>query len=92
MTQIAWMATALAEQRYIVAGVNHHGTTSRDSDPHQTVQTWMRPKDISAILDAFETGATGMSADMQRVVASGFSFGGYTALAMAGTQVSKANS
>ncbi|WP_375267345.1 alpha/beta hydrolase family protein, partial [Planktotalea sp.] len=90
MTQIAWMTTALAEQGYIVAGVNHHGTTSRDSDPHQTVLTWMRPKDISAILDAFETGATDFTVDMQRVAASGFSFGGYTALAMASAQISKA--
>ena len=90
MSQIAWMASALAQEGYIVAGVNHHGTTSRDSDPHQTVQTWMRPQDISAVLDAFETGATGITADMERVASSGFSFGGYTALAMAGAQLSKA--
>lgn len=31
---MAWRATELAEQGYIVAGVNHHGTTSMDSDPH----------------------------------------------------------
>ncbi|WP_293445192.1 hypothetical protein [Planktotalea sp.] len=32
MMQMAWLATELAEQGYIVAGINHHGTTSADSD------------------------------------------------------------
>lgn len=91
MTQMAWLATALAEQGYIVAGVNHHGTTSRDSDPHRTVQIWERPADLRAVIDAFETGTVGtLTADTSAVIAAGFSLGGHTALALAGAEVRKA--
>ena len=91
MTQMAWLATALTEQGYIVAGVNHHGTTSMDSDPHRTIEIWDRPKDLSAIIDAFDAGPLkGIRADMRDVTSAGFSLGGHSALALAGAQVQKA--
>ncbi len=91
MTQMAWLATELAEQGYIVAGVNHHGTTSMDSDPHRTIQIWERPADHSALLDAFQAGPlNGIEADLSNVTSAGFSLGGHTALALAGARVSKA--
>ncbi len=90
MTQMAWLATDLAEQGYIVAGVNHHGTTSMDSDPHRTIEIWERPADLTALIDAFEAGLlNGLTADMNSVTSAGFSLGGHTALALAGAQVSK---
>lgn len=90
MTQMAWLATQMAEQGYIVAGVNHHGTTSGDSDPHRTVQIWERPADLSAILDRFEAGGiAGLRADMSNITSAGFSLGGHTALALAGAEVRK---
>lgn len=89
--QQAWLATALAERGFIVAGVNYPGTTSQDSDPHKTVKIWERPAYTSALLDAFEEGRiSGLAADMSRVASAGFSIGGHTALALAGVQVSKA--
>ncbi len=91
MTQMAWLASALAEQGYIVAGVNHHGTTSMDSDPHRTIEIWDRPADLSAIIDAFAKGPiNGLSADLSDVTSAGFSLGGHTALALAGAEVRKA--
>ncbi|WP_293447630.1 hypothetical protein, partial [Planktotalea sp.] len=90
MTQMAWLATALTQQGYIVAGVNHHGTTSMDSDPHRTIEIWDRPADHSAILDAFEAGPLrGITADMGDITSAGFSLGGHTALALAGVRVQK---
>jgi predicted dienelactone hydrolase len=91
MTQMAWLATALTQQGYIVAGVNHHGTTSKDSDPHRTIEIWDRPADHSAILDVFEAGPLrDITADMSNITSAGFSLGGHTALALAGARVQKA--
>ena len=91
MTQLAWLATQLAEQGYIVAGANHHGTTSGDSDPHRTVQIWERTADQRALLDAFESGdLADMPVDMGSVTSAGFSLGGHTALALSGARVHKA--
>lgn len=33
-----WLASALAHQGYIVAAVNHPGTTSKDRNPHTAAQ------------------------------------------------------
>ncbi|MEP5151589.1 hypothetical protein, partial [Planktotalea sp.] len=91
MTQMAWLATAMSAQGYIVAGVNHHGTTSMDSDPHRTIEIWDRPADLSAIIDAFEAGdIAGIAADLTDVTSAGFSLGGHSALALAGAEVRKA--
>ena len=91
-SQLSWIAAALAEKGMIVLGVNHPGTTSRDSDPHQTVRIWERPQDMSAVLDAFASGRIhGLTADMDHVASLGFSLGGFSALALAGVQASKAD-
>jgi predicted dienelactone hydrolase len=91
MSQMHWLATELAERGYVVAGVNHPGTTSMDSDPHQTIKIWERPADLRALLDLFEEGAVaGISADMSRVASAGFSLGGHSALALGGAELSKA--
>jgi predicted dienelactone hydrolase len=90
MTQMAWLATALSARGYIVAGVNHHGTTSMDSDPHRTIEIWDRPADLSAIIDAFAAGPiAGITADLTGVTSAGFSLGGHSAMALAGARVRK---
>ena len=48
----AWLATALARQGYIVAAVNHPGTTTHDRSPQAAAQLWQRPADISRVIDA----------------------------------------
>ena len=42
-----WLASALAHQGYIVAAVNHPGTTSKDRSPAAAAQLWQRPRDVS---------------------------------------------
>lgn len=89
--QAGWFASALAAQGMIVVATNHHGTMSRDSDPHQTPMLWQRTRDLTAALDALENGALGgFSADMDRVASVGFSLGGAAALSLAGADLSKA--
>ena len=87
---IGWIASYLADQGMIVAATNHPGSTSGDSTQLETLKVWQRPEDISAILDHFEkTKVAGLSPDMGKVGAVGFSLGGYTVLAAAGARVSK---
>ncbi|MFT4700830.1 MAG: putative dienelactone hydrolase [Yoonia sp.] len=54
--QSGWLASQLAAQGIIVVAPNHQGIMSQDSDPHQTPMIWQRNRDLSAALDALETG------------------------------------
>ena len=89
--QLGWLATALARAGMIVVAPNHPGTTSRDSDPFQTVQIWQRPLDLTAALDALaKSPPDGLVPDLSRVAVLGFSLGGHSALSLSGVQVIKA--
>ena len=88
--QLGWLAAALAEQGMVVAAVNHQGTTSRDSDPFQTIKIWERPQDLTALIDfALKTPPVGLQIDAGHIATLGFSLGGHSAMAMAGAQASK---
>lgn len=84
---LGWLASALAEEGFIVAAPNHPGTTSGDSTPAQTVKFWERPADLSAVLtrllDDTEVGAR---IDRHRIGLAGFSLGGYAVLSTAGAR------
>ncbi len=85
-----WFAKALADHGMIVIAPNHPGSTSGDSDPEQSLRTWERPQDMSAIVDQLESLLPeGLTADRQRIAAAGFSLGGYSALSLAGARLSK---
>lgn len=87
---IGWIASYLADQGMIVVATNHPGSTSGDSTQFETLKVWQRPADITAILDHFEqTSLAGLTPDMAKVGAVGFSLGGYTVLAAAGARVNK---
>ena len=82
-----WLASALAHRGYIVAAVNHPGTTSRDRTPKNAAQLWQRPKDLSRAIDAviaqpklFGAVAT------QRIAVIGHSLGGWTVMETAGAR------
>jgi predicted dienelactone hydrolase len=87
--QLGWLASALARQGYIVAGVNHHGNTA--AEPYTVegfARVWERPRDLSLLLDCLLTDEVfGRRIDQDRVGAAGFSLGGYTALALAGVRL-----
>ena len=88
---IGWLASDLATRGFVVLAVNHPGTTSRDSLPSATIRIWERPDDLKALLDFAQAGLPlGVTVDMHRVGAVGFSLGGYSVLGLGGAEVSKA--
>lgn len=83
----SWLASALVQQGYIVAAVNHPGTTTRDRSPKAAAQLWQRPVDLTRAIDAvlaqpehFGSVAKG------KVAVTGHSLGGWTALEIAGAR------
>lgn len=82
---LEWLAQALAQDGFVVAAVDHWGNTYDNKIPMQFVKPWERPLDISFILTALLADPTfGPVIDTHRIGAIGFSFGGYTVLALAG--------
>ncbi|WP_373634886.1 alpha/beta hydrolase family protein [Yoonia sp. SS1-5] len=81
----AWLASGLAARGAIVVSVNHPNSTWGDFDMSKGVNHWTRVADLSVALDrlladpAFETHV-----DRSRIMAAGFSYGGWTALSMGG--------
>lgn len=79
-----WLASALAHKGYIVAAVNHPGTTTKDRSPQAAAQLWKRPADLSRAIDAVlaqpkQFGAVAKN----RIAAVGHSLGGWTVLEIA---------
>jgi predicted dienelactone hydrolase len=83
-----WLASALAANGYIVAGVNHPGNTALAPLTREGfVLWWERATDVSEVLDAVLADRTlGPHIDRDRVGAVGFSLGGYTVLELAGAR------
>ena len=87
---IAWIAAELADRGMVVVATNHHGTTSRDSIPAETVKIWERPADLSAIADFAEKGGFGaIQIEENKMAAIGFSLGGNSVLSLAGARANK---
>ncbi|RON69667.1 alpha/beta fold hydrolase [Pseudomonas fluorescens] len=86
-TNQAWLASALARKGYIVAAVNHPGSTTHDRSPQAAAQLWLRPADIGRAIDAVTAQPKQFGAVTQRRVAVvGHSLGGWTALEIAGAR------
>ncbi|MHA3735589.1 alpha/beta hydrolase family protein [Pseudomonas sp. Eth.TT006] len=82
-----WLATALADRGYIVAAVNHPGSTTHDRSPQAAAQLWQRPVDLRRAIEAVmaQPGQFGAVAP-QRIAVVGHSLGGWTALETAGAR------
>lgn len=82
-----WLASALAHKGYIVAAVNHPGTTSKNRDAEAAAQLWLRPADLSRAIDAVtaQPEQFGVVAK-RRIAVVGHSLGGWTALEIAGAR------
>ncbi|WP_166417080.1 alpha/beta hydrolase family protein [Cochlodiniinecator piscidefendens] len=81
----AWLGEALVEQGYIVAAINHPGTSTFLRDPDHQRELWERPRDISRTIDyILETPALSRLVDEDRIFMAGHSLGGFTAIALAG--------
>lgn len=83
-----WLASALAANGYIVAGVNHPGNNALEPLTFDGfILWWERATDISEVLDnVLADPALGARIDTTRIGAVGFSLGGYTVLELAGAR------
>ncbi|QBR38773.1 hypothetical protein ETW23_23140 (plasmid) [Leisingera sp. NJS201] len=81
----AWLASELASRGAIVVMVNHPNSTWGDFDMVEGVRHWTRVADLSIALDNLaEDPAFAGHIDPSRIMAAGFSYGGWTALSLGG--------
>lgn len=88
--QLSWLAEALVRQGFLVAAVNHHGTTI--AEEAQAVPGHVLPgergRDLSVLIDRLlEDKLLGRRIDARRIGAAGFSVGGFAALSLAGAHL-----
>ncbi len=82
---LAWLSAALAERGAVVVSVNHPNSTWGDFDLKAGMVHGTRAKDLSIALDVLATDPQfGDHLDLSRVMAAGFSYGGWTALSLGG--------
>jgi len=84
-------ATALADAGFLVASFNHPGDTFGDDSLASEVRIFeSRPADVSRVIThMLEQWKDRQLVDAQSIGVSGFSRGGYTALAVAGAEPSR---
>jgi len=88
---LSWLATSMAAQGYIVAAVDHPGTTTRNKEPEAAQQLWQRPQDLIQLMDyLLRSPALAGTVDAQRIAAVGHSLGGWTVMELAGARFSTA--
>lgn len=85
---LAWLAIALAKQGYIVVAPDHWGNTYDNKIPEYFVRYWERPLDISFLItQILNDTSLSQYVDKEKIGVVGFSFGGYTSLALAGAEL-----
>ncbi|MEX3776560.1 alpha/beta hydrolase family protein [Pseudomonas sp. MYb118] len=82
-----WLASALAERGFIVAAVNHPGSTTHDRSPQAAAQLWQRPVDLRRAIEAVIAQPEHFgSVSPARIAVVGHSLGGWTAMEIAGVR------
>jgi predicted dienelactone hydrolase len=83
--RLNWLSERLVEKGAIVIAVNHPNSTAGDVNLTSAVNHWTRAQDLSLALDhVLGDPAFAGHIDTTRVYAAGFSYGGWTALSLAG--------
>jgi predicted dienelactone hydrolase len=81
----AWLASILTQQGYIVAAIDHPGTSTFSRDADHARELWERPRDISRTIDhILAEPAYAKHVDADNIFMAGHSLGGFTAVALAG--------
>ncbi len=80
---LVWLATALAKDGVIAITVDHPHSTTFDFDMRKGLDHWTRAQDLSLALDLVYETFPGQIDD-SKVMAAGFSYGGWTALSLGG--------
>ncbi|SHF38250.1 Predicted dienelactone hydrolase [Litoreibacter ascidiaceicola] len=82
---LAWLAEDLASQGALVISVNHPASSTFDFDMGEGLKHWTRARDMSRALDKLMDDPTFSGRiDTSRIMAAGFSYGGWTALSLGG--------
>lgn len=85
---LEWLAQDFVQHGYIVAAVDHWGNTNDNKIAIEFLKPWERPQDISFVLTKLLIDEQiNTSIDTLRIGAAGFSFGGYTVIALAGGEL-----
>jgi predicted dienelactone hydrolase len=85
---LGWLAGELAARGYVVATVDHPGTTTFNHSSAQAARLSERPHDLSRLIDALVADReVGDGIDTGRIAAIGHSLGGWTVMALAGARV-----
>lgn len=83
--RMGWLSKGLVDKGAIVIAVNHPNSTTGDLDNLDALNHWTRAQDLSAALDqVLGDPAFAGSIDATRIYATGFSYGGWTALSLGG--------
>ncbi|GAB5448523.1 alpha/beta hydrolase family protein [Gymnodinialimonas sp.] len=81
----AWLAAELTKAGYIVAAIDHPGTSTFLRDPDDAREMWERPRDISRTIDHL-LARDDVRVDPDRIYMAGHSLGGLTAVMLAGAR------
>jgi len=83
----AWLGSELARRGFIVAMVNHPGTSTFLRDPEQARRLWDRPVDLSRLINFLtEESVYKDRIDREKIYAAGHSLGGFTVMLLAGAE------
>lgn len=83
-----WLATRLAHNGYVVAAVDHPGTTTFDPSPDLAKQWWLRPNDLTRLIDFMtEHSPWSHTLGSNNVAAIGHSLGGWSVMQLAGAEI-----
>jgi predicted dienelactone hydrolase len=81
----AWLASELTHAGYIVAAIDHPGTSTFQRDADHARELWERPRDITRTIDyILADPAYSGHVDAENIFMAGHSLGGFTAVALAG--------
>lgn len=85
--RMAWLSAGLVARGAIVVAVNHPNSTTFDLDFDTAFNHWTRAQDLTVALDhVMQDPVFADLIDDTRVYATGFSYGGWTALSLAGVR------
>ncbi len=87
----AWLASELARRGYVVAMINHPGTSTFLRDADQARELWQRPVDLSRLISfLIDKSEYAPVIDRNRIYAAGHSLGGFTVMMLAGAEFDNA--
>jgi predicted dienelactone hydrolase len=84
-TRMGWLSAGLAVKGAVVVAVNHPNSTTGDIQYQSALNHWTRVQDLTTALDyVLKDPTLSATIDSTRIYALGYSYGGWSALSMAG--------